>query len=59
MYHHYQIDESGNPNTVQYKGMNIDDFAENVAENNWMVRFLANKRGGSLTWQDLESAKEG
>ena len=59
LYHHYQIDPSGNPNTAQYKGITIDEFSEKVAENNWMVRFLANKRSGSLTWQDLETAKEG
>ena len=58
LYHHYQIDESGNPNTAQYKGMSIDEYADNVAENNWLVRFLTNKRGGNLTWQDLEAAKD-
>ena len=58
LYHHYQIDESGNPNTSHYKGMTIDEYAENVAENNWLVRFLANKRGGALKWEDLEIAKE-
>ena len=59
LYHHYQIDESGNPNTAQYRGMTIDDYADQAAENNWMVRFLANKRSGSLNWHDLEVAKEG
>lgn len=59
LYHHYQLDESGNPNTSQYRGMTIDQFADEVQENNWMVRFLANKRSGSLTWRDLEAAKEG
>jgi len=58
LYHHYQIDESGNPNTAQYRGMTIDDYADQAAENNWMVRFLANKRSGSLNWHDLEVAKE-
>jgi len=58
LYHHYQIDESGNPNTSHYKGMTIDEYAQNVAENNWMVRFLANKRGGALVWEDLEAAKD-
>jgi len=58
LYHHYQIDESGNPNTSHYKGMTIDEYAQNVAENNWLVRFLANKRGGALTWEDLEIAKD-
>ena len=57
-YHLYQMDESGNPNTAQYKGMSIDEFADAVSENNWLVRFLANKRSGNLTWQDLEVAKE-
>ena len=37
----------------------MDDYAEKVEENNWMVRFLANKRSGSLTWKDLEAAKDG
>ena len=60
LYHHYQLDESGaNPNTAKYKGMSIDEFADSVDENNWMVRFLANKRSGSLSWHDLEAAKEG
>lgn len=58
LYHHYQINESSNPNTARYRGMSIDTFAEEVAENNWMVRFLANKRAGSLTWHDLELAKQ-
>jgi len=58
LYHHYQTDESGNPNTAVYKGLSIDEYADQVAENNWMVRFLANKRSGSLTWHDLEVAKE-
>eukprot|EP00581_Thalassiosira_minuscula_P010982 CAMPEP_0183714590 /NCGR_PEP_ID=MMETSP0737-20130205/9068_1 /TAXON_ID=385413 /ORGANISM="Thalassiosira miniscula, Strain CCMP1093" /LENGTH=1419 /DNA_ID=CAMNT_0025943545 /DNA_START=24 /DNA_END=4283 /DNA_ORIENTATION=- len=58
LYHHYQIEESGNPNIAHYKGMSIDEFADEVAENNWMVRFLANKRGGALNWHDLEVAKE-
>lgn len=59
LYHHYQLDESGNPNTARYKGMSIDEFAEEVSENNWMVRFLANKRSGALNWQDLKLGKEG
>jgi len=58
LYHLYQIDEN-NPNTAKYRGLTIDQYSESVEENNWMVRFLANKRGGSLTWHDLEAAKEG
>mmetsp|Transcript_9229 Transcript_9229/g.19204 ORF Transcript_9229/g.19204 Transcript_9229/m.19204 type:complete len:1272 (+) Transcript_9229:90-3905(+) len=57
LYHLYQIDEN-NPNTAKYRGLTIDQYSESVEENNWMVRFLANKRGGSLTWHDLEAAKE-
>ncbi|KAL7545348.1 hypothetical protein ACHAWF_008700 [Thalassiosira exigua] len=40
MYHNYQIDQSANPNTAKYRGMNIDEFADAVEENNWMVRTL-------------------
>lgn len=58
LYHYYQIDESDNPGTVRYRGMSIDEFADEVAENNWMVRFLANKHAGPLTWLDLELAKD-
>ncbi len=58
LYHLYQVDDN-NPNTVKYRGLTIDQFSEKVEENNWMVRFLTNKRGGSLTWHDLEAAKEG
>ena len=58
LYHHYQSDD-GNPNTAQYKGMSIDEYAERSTESNWMVRFLTNKRAGALSWHDLEAAKEG
>ena len=44
--------------TQQYFDMTIDEFAEAVAENNWMVRFLTGKRSGTLSWHDLETAKE-
>jgi hypothetical protein len=58
-YHFYQKEESVTPNNKQYQGMTIDEFAEAVAENNWMVRFLTGKRSGTLSWHDLEAAKEG
>ncbi|KAL3804694.1 hypothetical protein HJC23_008509 [Cyclotella cryptica] len=58
-YHFYHKEESStNPNTAQYQGMTIDEYADAVAENNWMVRFLTNKRAGALSWHDLEAAKE-
>lgn len=38
--------------------MTIDEFAEAVAENNWMVRFQTGKRSGTVSWHDLETAKE-
>lgn len=57
LYHHYQS-EDNNPNTQQYKGLSIDEYAEQTAESNWMVRFLTNKRAGALSWHDLEAAKE-
>ncbi len=57
LYHHYQSEDS-NPNTLQYKGLSIDEFAEQTTESNWMVRFLTNKRAGALSWHDLEAAKE-
>ena len=58
-YHHYQTDAGkDNPSTALYHGMSIDEFADKVAENNWMVRFLSDKRGGALTWKDLEVAKD-
>lgn len=59
LYHLYQMDDNGNPSTAQYRGMTIDQYAESAAENNWMVRFLTSKRAGTLTWHDLEAAKEG
>jgi hypothetical protein len=58
-YHFYQNEDSLTPNNRQYFGMTIDEFAEAVAENNWMVRFLTSKRSGTLSWHDLEAAKEG
>lgn len=58
-YHFYQKEDSVTPNNKQYQGMTIDEFAEAVAENNWMVRFLTGKRSGTLSWHDLEAAKEG
>ena len=58
LYHLYQRDEN-NPSAAQYRGLTIDEYAEKVAENNWMVRFLTSKRAGSLSWHDLEAAKEG
>lgn len=59
-YHFYQKEDSStNPNTAQYQGMTIDEYAEAVGENNWMVRFLTNRRAGPLSWHDLEAAKEG
>lgn len=57
LYYHYQSDDS-NPNTAQYKGLSIDEYAEKSTESNWMVRFLTNKRAGALSWHDLEAAKE-
>ena len=57
LYHRYQSDDS-NPNTAQYKGLSIDEYAEKSTESNWLVRFLTNKRAGALSWHDLESAKE-
>jgi len=57
LYFHYQSDDI-NPNTAQYKGLSIDEYAEKSAESNWMVRFLTNKRAGALSWHDLEAAKE-
>ncbi|KAL7499269.1 hypothetical protein ACHAWT_006890 [Skeletonema menzelii] len=57
LYFRYQSDDS-NPNTAQYKGLSIDEYAEQSTESNWMVRFLTSKRAGSLSWHDLESAKE-
>lgn len=57
-YHFYQKDSVA-PSNKQYQGMTIDEFAEAVAENNWMVRFLTGKRSGTLSWHDLEAAKEG
>ena len=44
--------------TQQYFDMTIDEFAEAVAENNWMVRFQTGKRSGTVSWHDLETAKE-
>lgn len=58
-YHFYQKDEGVTSNNKQYQGMTIDEFAAAVAENNWMVRFLTGKRSGTLSWHDLEAAKEG
>jgi len=57
LYFRYQSEDS-NPNTAQYKGLSIDEYAEKSTESNWMVRFLTNKRAGALSWHDLESAKE-
>lgn len=58
-YHFYQKEDGANANNKQYWGMTIDEFAEAVPENNWMVRFLTGKRSGTLSWHDLEAAKEG
>lgn len=57
-YHFYQKEEGTSPSNQQYFDMTIDEFAEAVAENNWMVRFLTGKRSGTLSWYDLETAKE-
>ena len=57
-YHFYQKDDV-TPNNKKYQAMTIDEFAEALAENNWMVRFLTGKRSGTLSWHDLEQAKEG
>ena len=57
LYFRYQSDDS-NPNTAHFKGVSIDEYADQTTESNWMVRFLTSKRAGALSWHDLESAKE-
>ncbi|EJK77596.1 hypothetical protein THAOC_00561 [Thalassiosira oceanica] len=50
LYHHYQVDTTmTNPNISHYRGMTIDQYSNEVSENNWM---------GPLSWHDLENAKE-
>ena len=39
--------------------MSIEEYAMSASmENNWMTRFLVNKKGGKLTIEDLNVAKE-
>ena len=59
LYFNYQLEPIENKNTDIYKGLTIDECAEKVTANNWMVRFLIGKHSGNLSWQDLEVAKEG
>lgn len=41
LYHHYQVDTTmTNPNISHYRGMTIDQYSNEVSENNWMGKSL-------------------